>query len=136
MSNDKHVIEGFQAEPEVDFSDEAIAAQVDDVDEWETVIEDSGVPIEFQKFGDQFIGRFEGERTITPPDGTKESFTQQMFRDDGVLYVMSGGYKLRAAFKDIAIGTRVRITYVRDVQTGQPSPMRDFRVEAAKRRSA
>lgn len=100
--------------------------------EWETVVEESGKNIEFSEVGSQFIGTYIGTAHIVPPNGGDE-FDQQRFRDGaGTLYSVNGGFKLREGLKDVPEGATVRITYMGEVDTGQPSPMRDYRVEVRK----
>jgi hypothetical protein len=110
-----------------------------DNDGWETIGEESGQLIVWEKPGDVFTGIYVGERHIIPPDADSpdDEFDQQLFRsnDDGtgpgeVLYALNGGYKVRQALTEQYEGYLVRLTYTKDVQTGQPSPMKDIKVEA------
>lgn len=102
-----------------------------DDSEWETVVEESGEKYVWENVGQQFIGTYREQRTISAEG--YEPFDQQVFDVDGKVVTMNGGYKLREAFADIPKGSLVRITYVGDIDTGQPSPMKDFRVEVARR---
>lgn len=108
-------------------------------DEWETVAEESGEKMKFETVGDEFIGTYEGLTHIVPKkEGTTEEdeFDQLLFRDgNGKLYALNAGYKLLEAFTGEAApekGSRVKLTYVGNVDTGQPSPMKDFRVQVAR----
>jgi hypothetical protein len=110
-----------------------------DQDGWETIGEESGRLIQWDKPGDQFVGVFIGTRHIVPPDATSEDeeFDQQLFRsnEDGtgpgeVLWALNGGYKVRDALRPEYEGYLTRLTYTKNVDTGQPSPMRDIKVEA------
>lgn len=104
--------------------------------EWETIAEESGEKLKFDTVGQKFIGTYEGISHITPKDTEKEEFDQLLFRDpSGKLCALNAGYKLLETFSGEgapAKGTLVRLTYVGDVQTGQPSPMKDFRVDISK----
>lgn len=111
-------------------------------DEWETVAEESGEKMKFETVGDEFIGTYEGLTHIVPKkEGTTEEdeFDQLLFRDgNGKLYALNAGYKLLEAFTGEnapATGSRVKLTYVGNVDTGQPSPMKDFRVQVARNAS-
>lgn len=108
-------------------------------DGWEVIGEETGRLIQWEKVGDQFTGVFLGTRHIVPPDATSEDeeFDQQLFRsnEDGtgpgdVLYALNGGYKVRQALTQDYEGWLTRLTYAKNVDTGQPSPMRDIKVEA------
>jgi hypothetical protein len=109
-----------------------------DTDGWTTVGEESGTLVTWEHPGESFTGEFVGTRHIVPPDAKSEDdeFDQQMFRsnEDGtdvgdILYAINGGYKIRDALKPEYEGHLVRIIYVKDVDTGQPSPMKDFKVQ-------
>jgi hypothetical protein len=105
---------------------------------WETVSDESGTLVNWEHPGESFVGTFIGTRHIVPPDANSDDdeFDQQMFRanpdatgDGEVLFAINGGYKIREALKPEHEGRLIRITYVKDVDTGQPSPMKDFKVE-------
>lgn len=108
-------------------------------DDWETIGEESGQLITWEKPGDQFTGIFIGERHIVPPDAESadDEFDQQLFRSNetgtgkgDVLYALNGGYKVREALTEQYEGYLVRLTYTKDIDTGRPSPMKDIKVEA------
>ena len=107
-----------------------------DTVQWETVIAEAGIPLEFKTVGDKFIGIYTGMRTarITDNKGNTEEFTVLTFQGPGgVAYQTNAGWKLESGFKDSEIirGDIVCVTYVKDVDTGQPSPMKDFKVQRA-----
>ena len=101
---------------------------MNDQDQWSTVSEESPTKIVFDTIGDVFTGTFKGKLHIEPPDG-EDPFDVLTFRDDAGEFCSMGGYKLMQAFEEIPRETYCRITYVKNVDTGQPSPMKDFRVE-------
>lgn len=101
-------------------------------EEWETI--DRGAPLKFtfDKIGDHLVGVYEGMEQITNPNNG-DIFDQALFTDDeGDLVAISPGYQLKVTLATITPGTRVRITYRADVDTGQASPMKSFTVEKAK----
>jgi len=103
--------------------------------EWETVEQESGQKLTFANVGEQFVGTFVETALIEPENG--ESFTQQRFRSpEGELYSFNGGFKVNRGLEKAVSGDLIRITYMGDVDTGQPSPMKDFKVEIAKKKSA
>lgn len=115
-----------QAKPQTESS----FAFIDDDSAWETVQEESGRNLTFENVGDQFVGQYVGTQTIHNPKDDSD-FDQQQFRDkDGTLWAINGGFKIREATKDLPVGSVVRITYMGSIDTGQPSPMKDYRVEA------
>jgi hypothetical protein len=97
--------------------------------QWETRVQESGDQIVFDTIGDVFIGQFTGARKADTDDG---QFTILTFMGvDGKPYQTNAGWKLQEGFSDIDSGTIVRVTYVKDVDTGSPSPMKDFRIDVA-----
>jgi hypothetical protein len=107
-----------------------------DASGWETIAEEAGTLVKWETPPETFIGIYEGTRHIVPNDSDdpEDEFDQQMFRSDkGTgpgedLYVMNGGYKVRDALTDEKIGWLIKLDYLRDIPTGQPSPMRDIKV--------
>lgn len=99
-------------------------------EDWDTVVEESGLKLSFDNKGEQFVGRYIGTETITNPNNG-ETFDQQQFRDpEGTLYAINGGYKLQQAVEKLAAGDIVRITYMGDIDMGPgKNPMKDFRVD-------
>jgi hypothetical protein len=98
---------------------------------WDVVSEEAPTMMVFDTIGDQFIGTYSGNVEITPDEDDPDStFTQGRFRGtDGELYATNLGYDLRTALGKVQPGTLCRITYMKDIDTGQPSPMKSFRVE-------
>lgn len=106
--------------------------------QWETAVPETGDQIVFDTIGDQFIGLYLGMRSVTveEKDGRESEFKVLMFTGvDGKPYQINAGWKLESAFESAAVPERaiVRITYVKDVDTGRNDPMKDYRVEVAKR---
>ena len=104
-------------------------------DEWEVVAPESGEPVKFTNKGDSFIGVFTKTIVISfEEDGTPQSFNQHIFADsEGAVRTINGGYKFDKELAALEPGSKVRITYVGDVDTGRPSPMKDYRIEVAKK---
>jgi len=96
---------------------------------WSVHTQETGDQIVFDTVGDQFIGMFNGSQKAEK-DG-EEFIILTLTGTDGKPYQTNAGWKLEGAFSDIPSGTVVRITYVKDIDTGQPSPMKDFRVDVA-----
>jgi hypothetical protein len=104
----------------------------DKVSEWEVAVDENPSTVIFDTIGDQFIGTFERAQMIELPDSGGEEFCQLQFRNADGFFGINAGYKLSQAFSKIDPGTMCRITYVKDIDTGQPSPMKDFRVEVSR----
>lgn len=95
--------------------------------------------IVFDQIGDEFTGYFLGTRVVEPADITEKPFSQARFEGvdeqgekTGTVYFTNMGYSLRQGLKDVRAGSLVRITYVADTDTGQASPMKEFRIEVAR----
>ena len=104
-------------------------------DEWSTVSEarEPEIKLTFDVIGEVFIGEYLGTRTQPGNDG---NYVQYRFRgEDGDVYFLNPLANIREAFESgkIRAGSRVRITYVDDQDTGQRSPMKIFKVDVAKR---
>lgn len=112
---------------------------VDD-DEFEAIKEESGEPVKFEAVGDTFTGVFRSAETIEFDDpkaegeNKKKTFQQYHFTGtDGKPYSINGGYQFDEILPTIAAGTKVRITLAALIPVnGQPSPMKDYRIEVAK----
>jgi hypothetical protein len=104
-----------------------------DAAQWTTVSEDTEeeIKIIFDTIGDEFIGTYLGTRTLTNND---EQYVQFRFRgsDNGETYFTNGSHSLRQGMSTVRPGQLCKITYAKDIDTGQESPMRSFRVEVAK----
>jgi hypothetical protein len=103
---------------------------VADTNSWETVADETPDRIIFDTLGDQFVGTYEGEMLVDLDDGEQGKYLT--FRNADGYFCTSAGYKLDQAFQKISVGSLVRLTYVKNVDTGQPTPMKDMKVEVAK----
>lgn len=104
----------------------APAATVEDG--WEVVREETPARVLFDTVGDQFVGTYEREMHVIPENGSDE-FDLFVFRVDQGPVAVNSSYSIRDGLRDVPPGTTVRITYVKDIDTGKDSPMKDFRVE-------
>lgn len=100
-------------------------------DEWTTVSDETPARVVFDTPGtDVFIGTYVEMKTIANPKG--DDFDQFVFRgtDDG-LYGINSSYSLARGMSKVSEGQKVRITYVKNVDVGQPAPMKDFKIDIA-----
>ena len=103
--------------------------------EFETVVEESGAPIDFSEVGTVFVGEYLGAEEINPTGDEADAFTQHKFRDaENAVRVCNGGYKLNVGLEAVEAGKIVRITRTTDVPMSDPgkNAMKDFRIEVAK----
>lgn len=107
-------------------------------DGFETVSEESPTVVKFDTFGDQFTGVFIGTNIVEFVDnkGEEKKYTQYLFRGvggagivAGDLYALNDSYKIRQGMSKVHEGETARLTYIKDVPTGQPAPMKDVTVE-------
>ena len=104
---------------------------------WETVAEGSRTKVQFDTIGDVFTGEYQGTEEITNPNDGR-TWMQYNFRGhspaelSGELCAINGGFAFRRAFESVPVGSLVRITFIKTVDTGQPTPMKDFKVEVAR----
>lgn len=98
---------------------------------WNVVQEESPSTVEFDTFGDTIIGTYLGSEIINLDDG--DSFKRYLVRQesDGQLLALNASYRLAQAFDDMKPDTLVKVEYVKNIDTGMPSPMKDFRVSIA-----
>lgn len=110
--------------------------EVQDQNEWETVAEESGTPIDLSEVGSQFVGIYLGSELIAPEGwDEREYFTQHRFSDaNGEIRTINEGAKLRDALKKVQPRAKVRITRTADVPMSDAgkNPMKDYRVEVAR----
>lgn len=101
-------------------------------EEWTTVADETPAQVIFDTVGDVFVGRFVEKRTLTP--NPEQSWDQFVFRgiEDGELYGINSSYSIAKGMETVQPGSVVRLTYVKDVEVGRPSPMKDFKIEVKK----
>lgn len=105
-------------------------------DEFVTVSDGQVTPetkIVFDTIGDQFTGNYLGTRTMNNPDG---SYQQARFEMNGETFFANANFNLREGLKNVRPGSKVRITYTNDLDTGQSLPMRIFKVEVARKNAS
>jgi len=107
---------------------------------WETVDEGSRIKVQFEEIGEVFIGIYEGHETITDPTpnsktGEHDSWEQYNFRGyfpaeiKDLPCCIAAGWSLQNGLSKAEVGQLVRITFTRTTDTGQQSPMKEFRVD-------
>ncbi len=98
---------------------------------WETTMEESPTTVIFDSFGDVFIGMYLGEERIDPDNGKDEPFIRYVFKGrDLARYAVNKSYKLSQAMDKIDVGSWVKITYVKNIETSRGlQPMKDFQVD-------
>lgn len=106
---------------------------------WTTVSTGEAEPetkIVFDSIGDEFVGVYLGMRVVDPQDITEKPYQQARFQgvgsDEGTVYFTNAGFSLRAGLRDVRKGSLVRLTWESELDTGQSSPMKVFRVEVGK----
>jgi hypothetical protein len=88
--------------------------------------QETGEQVVFEHFGDSVTLLFTGIEHVSTEESRFDILT---FLDaDGKPYQLNAGWRLENIFRDIPPNTVTTITYVKDVDTGNPSPMKDFRV--------
>lgn len=92
---------------------------------------DRGIPerFKFDQIGDSFVGIFEYTDEATNDEG--EKFPVAVFTGpDGKPWSISPGASLERAVKRMEPGRWYRVTYTKAIDTGKPSPLKSFVVEA------
>lgn len=118
---------------ELEVSETDVFAQAAAEGEWETVARESGTRIVFDTVGDVFVGTFLGSEHVVPDKGGEEFDMFNFKGPDGELYSINHSYKLVRAMSQVQEGQMCRITLCRLIDVkGQPSPMKDFRVDVRK----
>lgn len=100
--------------------------------EWEEVSEEDVDEIKqsFDTLGEVFTAVYLGYRQTQTDSGT---LTQYRFRKDGLTYFINGTWSLMQGMAKVPVNSPCRIQWVSERDTGQPSPMRVFRVDIPKR---
>jgi hypothetical protein len=116
-----------------------IGAVDGDQTEWETIYEESPTTVIMDAIGDTLIGTYEGVQHIEPMDEktgqpSHEPFDRFLFRGhDGDLYALNSSYQLRKAIEDVKIGSVVKITLSKFIETNRKqNPLKDYRIQVAK----
>lgn len=107
--------------------------------QWETVHTEQPDQITFDTIGDTLVAIYLGQQVIDfevedkkTGEKTPESFTQLMFMLPGDNpAVVNAGYDLLVAFKNVPTNRLVRVSYLKDVDVNQQSPMKSYRVDVA-----
>lgn len=89
--------------------------------------------IVFDTIDDSFTGKYLGMRTVPNAEG---NYQQARFENDGEIYFVNANHSLREGLAKVRTGSVTRITYTDDLDTGQPQPMRIFKVEVARAKGA
>lgn len=92
-----------------------------DANGWLDVPEES--QLSFTEVGQEFIGQFLGWSE------TKTGIVQAHFENAEGAWFTNCGDNLKRQLKKIQVGWLVRIVYDSDLDTGQASPMKQFRVQ-------
>lgn len=90
-------------------------------DGWTDVVTES--QIVFDTIGDTFTGIFVG---WSETDG---GIAQAHFRNDDGEFFTNCGWSLKQQLKAVKKGSLTKLTFTSEQDTGQPSPMRIFRVQ-------
>jgi hypothetical protein len=114
-------------------------ATVPEFDEssWDLVHEEAPDQLKFEEIGESYVLQYVGSEVITPPPSQKQiekgeepsPFTQLRFREaNGNPIVTNAGYELRESFAQMDPPCWVKIQYVKNVDTGEATPMKSFKV--------
>jgi hypothetical protein len=136
MASKAHATEVAVTGPQVvGFSDEGF--------EWETVHTEQADQITFDAIGDTLVAIYLGQELIEfedkrtsgdgPTGGVMRDFVQLKFLLPGNNpAAVNAGYDLLQAFKSIPTNHMVRVTYLKDVDVDQQSPMKSYRVDVGR----
>jgi hypothetical protein len=100
-------------------------------DGWTTVADETPALVVFDTPGeDVFTGTFVEKRHIINPNDADQQWDQYVFRGtDGDLYGINSSYSIAKGMEAVNPGQECRITFVKTVDVGRPSPMKDFKIE-------
>lgn len=98
---------------------------------FEVIDRGPGEVIQFNHFGDSFVGIYDGPDEGIGDDGEKFSIARFMGAN-GNNYVIFPGAALERALHKLNKGEWARVTYTFDIDTGKPSPMKCFTVEVGR----
>lgn len=91
----------------------------------------SAETVRFDHFGDSFMGIFMGIDEIIDEDGEKFDIANFIGADNRP-YCIFPGASLKRALRRLEPKQWARITYTRDIDTGQPSPLKSYVVEVGR----
>lgn len=120
-------------EPEVTPEDVDMSLLTEAPDDWEfeTIAEESPTTI-IMEVEDVFIGQFIEMEHVEAKEGDRpfDPFDRYRFQGrDEKPYALNKSYKLEDAMKAVNPGQWVRITCVKEIDTGKGNPLKDYRVE-------
>lgn len=109
-----------------------------DADGWVTVSEGAETlptKVVFDSWGDEFVGRYKGPKTITP--GSGDSFTVYIFNQDGATlpsgepeeFSVGATNAMRTGMKKVRPGSLTRLTYVDDIESGSGNYIKNIRID-------
>lgn len=100
--------------------------------EWEEVSEEDVDEIKqtFDVLGEVFTGIYLGYRQTQTDSGI---LTQYRFRKGELTYFINGTWSLMQGMAKVPANSPCRIQWISERDTGQPSPMRIFKVDIPKR---
>lgn len=107
-----------------------------DIDNWDDVPEiEAGIgeTFTFDTIGDTVIGEYlgTGELDLDTDDGEETALYHRVKTEDMGTLALSSSFDLGRKLEGIANGTRVRIEYVKNIDTARgQTPMKSFRVQA------
>lgn len=107
-------------------------------DEWDVVSDESPAVVVFDTPGDQFVGVYEGMETIENPTAEKDedkTFDRFLFRHDGHPYAINSSYRMIQGMAKVEIGQKCRLTFVKEIPARKGNPLKDIKVEVARKRA-
>lgn len=103
-----------------------------DVEAWEVVSQEEGIPWKPTEKGQSIEGLYEGFTVATDPeglDGKPRDFKIYRIRSrQGDALAVYGTFKLDTAMSTIKPGDRVRLTFMGKINIGNAQTMNDFQV--------
>lgn len=112
--------------------DETTNVLTDGWDNVEAIDTDLGEIIKLGNIGDVFVGFFRDLMTVTKDTdrGEDEVTAARFWGADGNAVALWANHDLARKLKNVAPKSPVRIEYAEDLDTGQISPMKVYRVQA------
>lgn len=99
--------------------------------EWTTARHESPTQVVFDTPGDLYVGVYVGKEVVEFEDkkGEQQTFTVIHWKDDDGPKATNASWALLDAYKDIPVGAITRNLYVKDLDVGQQSALKDFAVD-------